>query len=163
MGQGESGQNKGQGRQINIIKDQPGQARHQGQGAQAHRVAPEGKPGQGNACPGKDLIVHQAADQRANQADGLIRSVRAHPHQLFRDKDALTDGDQGGKGGKQQKSKGQQGAQRGTPALPPEGPGQQQAGDHEVVFQVNRLGFGTYFYRLQAGDNVETKKMILLP
>jgi len=40
---------------------------------------------------------------------------------------------------------------------------QQQAGDHEVVFQVNRLGFGTYFYRLQAGDNVETKKMILLP
>jgi photosystem II stability/assembly factor-like uncharacterized protein len=41
--------------------------------------------------------------------------------------------------------------------------GQQQAGDQEVVFKGDLLGFGTYFYRLQAGDNVATKKMILIP
>jgi hypothetical protein len=40
---------------------------------------------------------------------------------------------------------------------------QQQAGDHEVLFQDDRLGFGTYFYRLQADDNVAMKKMTLLP
>ena len=40
---------------------------------------------------------------------------------------------------------------------------QQQSGDHEVVFQDNQQGFGTYFYRLQAGDHIETKQMILLP
>ena len=40
---------------------------------------------------------------------------------------------------------------------------QQQAGEHEVVFHGNGLRFGTYFYRLQADDNVETKKMIHIP
>jgi hypothetical protein len=40
---------------------------------------------------------------------------------------------------------------------------QQQTGDHEVVFHSNGLGFGTYFYRLQAGDYIATKKMTILP
>jgi len=40
---------------------------------------------------------------------------------------------------------------------------QQQQGDHEVVFLGKGLGFGTYFYRLQAGDYISTKKMTLLP
>jgi hypothetical protein len=40
---------------------------------------------------------------------------------------------------------------------------QQQEGDHEVVFQGNQPTFGTYFYRLQAGDFISTKKMALLP
>jgi|JFJP01.1.fsa_nt_gi hypothetical protein len=39
----------------------------------------------------------------------------------------------------------------------------QQQGEHEVVFHSNQLAFGTYFYRLQAGDYVTTKKMILIP
>jgi photosystem II stability/assembly factor-like uncharacterized protein len=40
---------------------------------------------------------------------------------------------------------------------------QQQAGEHEVVFHGNGRKSGSYFYRLQAGDNIETKKMTLLP
>jgi len=36
------------------------------------------------------------------------------------------------------------------------------AGDHEVGFQADGLVSGVYFYRLAAGDEVMTKKMILL-
>ncbi len=36
------------------------------------------------------------------------------------------------------------------------------AGDHEVGFQADGLVSGVYFYRLVAGDEVMTKKMILL-
>jgi len=39
----------------------------------------------------------------------------------------------------------------------------QTPGNHEVVFQSERLGSGTYFYRLQAGDFVATKKMMICP
>jgi len=37
----------------------------------------------------------------------------------------------------------------------------QLAGDHEAVFHGDRRGFGTYFYQLQAGDYLETRKMVL--
>lgn len=39
---------------------------------------------------------------------------------------------------------------------------EQKAGYHEVVFQEPGLPGGVYFYRLQAGDFVETKNLILL-
>jgi len=40
--------------------------------------------------------------------------------------------------------------------------GEQQAGWNEVVFEDKTLASGLYFYRLQAGDFVETRKLILL-
>jgi hypothetical protein len=40
--------------------------------------------------------------------------------------------------------------------------GEQEAGYHEVHFDASGLSSGVYFYRLQAGTFVETRKLILL-
>lgn len=39
---------------------------------------------------------------------------------------------------------------------------QKEAGSYEFEFNANNLSSGTYFYKLKAGDFVQTKKMILL-
>jgi hypothetical protein len=39
---------------------------------------------------------------------------------------------------------------------------QQPAGYHDAVFNANELASGVYFYKLQAGDFVQTKKLLLL-
>ena len=40
--------------------------------------------------------------------------------------------------------------------------GQQQPGNYEVEFNALQLSSGVYFYKLSAGEFVETKKMILM-
>jgi hypothetical protein len=39
---------------------------------------------------------------------------------------------------------------------------QQQAGYCDVVFRADGLASGVYFYRIQAGDFVASKKLLLL-
>ncbi len=38
----------------------------------------------------------------------------------------------------------------------------QSAGNHQVVFDASRLSSGVYYYRLEAGRNIQTKRMILM-
>jgi len=40
--------------------------------------------------------------------------------------------------------------------------GEMEAGYHEAVFDASRLASGVYLYRLQAGDFVQTKRLVLL-
>ena len=40
--------------------------------------------------------------------------------------------------------------------------GDMEAGYHQVQFEGNGLSSGVYFYRIQAGDFVETKRLLLL-
>jgi hypothetical protein len=40
--------------------------------------------------------------------------------------------------------------------------GEQEAGYHEVIFEGSGLASGVYFYRLQTGRFVDTKKLLVL-
>jgi hypothetical protein len=40
--------------------------------------------------------------------------------------------------------------------------GEQDAGDHEVVFDASGLASGVYLYRLQAGDFLQSRRILLL-
>ena len=40
--------------------------------------------------------------------------------------------------------------------------GEMEAGDHSVIWDASAMSTGTYFYRLQSGDFVETKKLVLI-
>ncbi|MCH8300618.1 MAG: T9SS type A sorting domain-containing protein, partial [Candidatus Marinimicrobia bacterium] len=39
---------------------------------------------------------------------------------------------------------------------------EQLAGYHQITWNAANVASGVYFYRLQAGDFVQTKKMVLL-
>ena len=39
--------------------------------------------------------------------------------------------------------------------------GRLNAGEHELLFNAENIGSGVYFYRIQAGDNVSIKQMVL--
>jgi hypothetical protein len=36
------------------------------------------------------------------------------------------------------------------------------AGVHEITFDASKLASGVYFYRMQAGNFIQTKKFVLL-
>ena len=38
----------------------------------------------------------------------------------------------------------------------------QKAGSYSVVFDASNLASGTYFYKMEAGDYLNTKKMIII-
>ncbi len=40
--------------------------------------------------------------------------------------------------------------------------GEQEAGYYEIEFNATKLSSGIYLYRLQAGNFIQTKKMVLL-
>jgi len=40
--------------------------------------------------------------------------------------------------------------------------GEQSAGSHTVTFDASSLSSGVYFYRMQAGNFVETKRLVIL-
>jgi hypothetical protein len=40
--------------------------------------------------------------------------------------------------------------------------GTKPAGEHQVIWNASRQASGVYFYRIKAGDKVETKKMVLM-
>jgi len=40
--------------------------------------------------------------------------------------------------------------------------GKQTAGKHSIIWNADGFSSGVYFYKIQTGDNVETKKMVLL-
>ncbi|MEJ2494304.1 MAG: T9SS type A sorting domain-containing protein, partial [Ignavibacteriaceae bacterium] len=40
--------------------------------------------------------------------------------------------------------------------------GEKSAGSYKVKFNASKLSTGIYFYRLQAGDYIDTKKLLLL-
>ena len=40
--------------------------------------------------------------------------------------------------------------------------GEQAAGIHSVIWEATNLSTGIYFYRIQAGDFIQTRKMVLL-
>jgi hypothetical protein len=40
--------------------------------------------------------------------------------------------------------------------------GHRQAGVHRITFHASRLASGTYFYHLQAGESVKTRRMVIL-
>ncbi len=38
----------------------------------------------------------------------------------------------------------------------------QSAGKHQINFNATKIASGVYYYRIQAGDIIQTKKMLLL-
>ena len=40
--------------------------------------------------------------------------------------------------------------------------GEKSVGNYEVTFNASSLPSGIYFYKLQAGNSIETKKMVLM-
>jgi hypothetical protein len=41
-------------------------------------------------------------------------------------------------------------------------PGNQTPGHYKVTWEAEEVASGIYFYKIQAGDNTQTKKMLLL-
>ena len=51
---------------------------------------------------------------------------------------------------------------RPSPLMSPAEATEKPAGSYEIVFEATALPSGIYFYQLQAGDIIETKKMVYL-